>query len=136
MKNHNNETTLSSYRFRTQYFAPVDPSVDFEPVNDLPSETVPDYSYTVKDIIAQFVRGIAPPVRRDVSYPDIPDDADPFDFIDPTERMDFDLSDYGDLRRDLDSRLSSPHPIVPNDSVSDTSAPNVPTLPNDTEPTE
>lgn len=107
---------VSSPRFRSQYNYSPDSSFAMEPVNDLPSLTQPDLSYSVKDIISRFVRGIAPPVASDVYYPEIPDDADPFDYIDPTQRMDFDLSDYSSLRRDLDDRLASSVPTVSDPS--------------------
>lgn len=137
-KNFQNEksTQVSTPRFRSQYNYSSDSSFTMEPVNNLPSLTQPDLSYSVKDIISRFVRGIAPPVASDVYYPEIPDDADPFDFIDPTQRMDFDLSDYSALRRYLDDRLAPPVSPLQDPPSPPSPVDEVPSPSPDTEPSE
>jgi hypothetical protein len=56
------------------------------------SMTIPDMSYSIKDLLERFTAGTLPPVARDVSYSDS-DNLD-FDDFDPTKDVNFDLSDY------------------------------------------
>ena len=53
------------------------------------SETIPDQSYSIEEIITRFTGGIMPTVNNRVFYDDDPD----FDSIDPTMRPDYDLVD-------------------------------------------
>ena len=53
------------------------------------SETIPDQSYSIEEIISRFTGGIMPTVNNRVFYDDDPD----FDSIDPTMRPDYDLVD-------------------------------------------
>ena len=53
------------------------------------SETIPDQSYSIQEIITRFTGGIMPTVNNRVFYDDDPD----FDSIDPTMRPDYDLVD-------------------------------------------
>lgn len=62
------------------------------------SETIPDQSYSIAEIITRFTGGIMPTVNNRVFYDDDPD----FDSIDPTMRPDYDLVDALD---DMDALL-------------------------------
>lgn len=53
------------------------------------SETIPDQSYSIEEIITRFTGGIMPTVNNRVFYDDDPD----FDSIDPTMSPDYDLVD-------------------------------------------
>lgn len=53
------------------------------------SETIPDQSYSIEEIITRFTGGIMPTVNNRVFYDDDPD----FDSVDPTMRPDYDLVD-------------------------------------------
>ena len=53
------------------------------------SETIPDQSYTIEEIISRFTGGIMPTVNNRIFYDDDPD----FDSTDPTMRPDYDLVD-------------------------------------------
>ena len=53
------------------------------------SETIPDQSYTIEEIITRFTGGIMPTVNNRIFYDDDPD----FDSTDPTMRPDYDLVD-------------------------------------------
>ena len=53
------------------------------------SETIPDQSYTIEEIITRFTGGIMPIVSSRYYYDDDPD----FDSTDPTMRPDYDLVD-------------------------------------------
>lgn len=53
------------------------------------SETIPDQSYTIEEIITRFTGGIVPTANNMLFYDDDPD----FDSIDPTMRPDYDLVD-------------------------------------------
>lgn len=67
-------------------------SIDsFEPVIGV-SETVPDQSYTIRDLLERFASGTMPPVGHDGHYDD---ESDVENWItDPTLKPDFDLADY------------------------------------------
>ena len=53
------------------------------------SETIPDQSYSIQEIITRFTGGIMPTVNNRIFYDDDPD----FDSVDPTMRPDYDLID-------------------------------------------
>lgn len=71
-------------RFTYDYTAP---HVHEKVIGD--SETIPDQSYSIEEIITRFTGGIMPTVNNRVFYDDDPD----FDSIDPTMRPDYDLVD-------------------------------------------
>lgn len=62
---------------------------DFEENNE-PSMTVPDESFTIKEILEKYTRGIAPNIFRTPSY--APDEVD-FDDMTITDGNDFDVTD-------------------------------------------
>jgi hypothetical protein len=68
------------------------------------SETIPDQSYSIEEIISRFTGGIMPTVNNRIFYDDDPD----FDSIDPTMRPDYDLvdalSDMDALSRQFEAR--------------------------------
>ena len=71
-------------RFNYDYTAPhVHEKVTGE------SETIPEQSYSIEEIITRFTGGIMPTVNNRVFYDDDPD----FDSVDPTMRPDYDLVD-------------------------------------------
>lgn len=66
------------------------------------SMTVPDDSYTIKELIARFTIGCIPPVGRNVIYDDNPD----FECIDPLCDPAFDLVDRDALARESQNTIS------------------------------
>lgn len=70
-------------------------------VNNDESLTVPDDSYTIKDLIRRYQAGCMPNVGRNVIYDDEPD----IDNCDPTCDPAFDLVDREELSRDLAERI-------------------------------
>lgn len=61
---------------------------------ELPSMTVPDMSYSIRELLARFTAGTMPPVGRQVYYEDNPDINNP----DPLDAPNFDLVDAYELR--------------------------------------
>lgn len=75
----------------------------FEKANTAPTETVPDQSYTIRDIINRFTGGILPNIQRNVSF-----DEDPtFDSDDITRRPDFDLVDATEALASLSEKFEA-----------------------------
>lgn len=65
------------------------------------SKTVPDMSFTPREIISKFSRGERVPLGFEGLYD--PEDASPFD-DDPTRDPEFDFGDYVEAKRELDER--------------------------------
>lgn len=57
--------------------------------NTLPDETVPNEAYSIRELLAQHVRGVPLPIGRIPTY----SNSDDFDDFDETRRPDFDLAD-------------------------------------------
>jgi hypothetical protein len=88
--------------FVTAYnFSSVDPEVVQEAVSD---EVVvePAESYTVRELVYRIAMGM--PISGGNSAGDYPDEDADFDDDLPTERGDFDLADFAQLRDELSSR--------------------------------
>lgn len=75
----------------------------FEPVSDKPSQTVPDQSYTIAEILAKFTNHIPPNISKNFYYESDRGDID-FDSFDPTHSPSFDLADFTNSLHDLRSR--------------------------------
>ena len=79
--------------FVTPYTYDSTAEICFEKPNLLESETVPNQTFTIQEIITRFTGGIMPNVNRKIEF----DQEDPlnenFDAIDPTRRPDYDLVD-------------------------------------------
>ncbi len=91
--------------FVTPYnFASVDPEVVQEAVSD---EVVvePAESYTVRELVYRIAMGM--PVSGGSSTGDYPDEDADFDDDLPTDRGDFDLSDYAQLRDELSQKYET-----------------------------
>jgi len=91
--------------FVTPYnFASVDPEVVQEAVSD---EVVvePAESYTVRELVYRIAMGM--PVSGGNSAGDYPDEDADFDDDLPTDRGDFDLADYAQLRDELSERYET-----------------------------
>lgn len=91
--------------FVTPYnFASVDPAVVQEAVSD---EVVvePAESYTVRELVYRIAMGM--PVSGGSSAGDYPDEDADFDDDLPTDRGDFDLSDYAQMRDELSQRYET-----------------------------
>lgn len=91
--------------FVTAYnFASVDPEIVQEAVSD---EIVvePSESYTVRELVYRIAMGM--PVSGGSSAGDYPDEDADFDDDLPTERGDFDLADYAQLRDELAERYET-----------------------------
>lgn len=79
--------------FVTPYTYDSKAEICFEKPNLLESETVPNQTFTIQEIITRFTGGIMPNVNRKIEF-DQEDLRDPnFDLIDPTRRPDYDLVD-------------------------------------------
>lgn len=86
--------------FRTQFNYNGDRG---ERNNGLASMTVPDQSYTVRELLQKFTSGGMPDVAKVPQYEEDPD----FDDIDPTRLPDFDLADLTELQLELDQRKAT-----------------------------
>lgn len=77
-------------------------SLTYKPKNGVKlsnkSLTVPDASYTIKDLLVKYASGIAPPVFRDGTYPD--EDVSYGDSL----RIDLDITDIHNELVQLDER--------------------------------
>lgn len=91
--------------FVTPYnFDSVDPEVVQEAVSD---EVVvePQESYTVRELVYRIAMGM--PVSGGSSAGDYPDEDADFDDDLPTDRGDFDLSDYAQMRDELSQKYET-----------------------------
>ena len=91
--------------FVTPYnFASVDPEVVQEAVSD---EVVvePQESYTIRELVYRIAMGM--PVSSGNLAGDYPDEDADFDDDLPTDRGDFDLSDYAQLRNELSEKYET-----------------------------
>lgn len=91
--------------FVTAYnFASVGPKVVQEAVSE---EVVvePSESYTIRELVYRIAMGM--PVSGGSSAGDYPDEDADFDDDLPTERGDFDLSDYAHLRDELSNKYET-----------------------------
>lgn len=91
--------------FVTPYnFASVAPEVVQEAVSD---EVVvePSESYTVRELVYRIAMGM--PVSGGSSAGDYPDEDADFDDDLPTDRGDFDLSDYAQMRDELSQKYET-----------------------------
>lgn len=91
--------------FVTPYnFASVDPEVVQEAVSD---EVVvePAESYTVRELVYRIAMGM--PVSGGSSAGDYPDQDADFDDDLPTDRGDFDLADYAQMRDELSQKYET-----------------------------
>lgn len=66
------------------------------------SMTVPDESYTVRDLLDKFTRGVVPPVARHVRYDDDPDSVD----LDALPDNSFDKFDAYDRLQQLEAEIA------------------------------
>lgn len=67
------------------------------------SQTIPDDSYTIKDLIQRSITGCMPNIGRNVIYDDDPDIDNP----DPTCDPAFDIVDRFELAREAEEVISS-----------------------------
>lgn len=66
------------------------------------SDTIPDQSMSMREILNRFVKGLPlDSVARQVYY----DGEDDFDKDDPTLRPDFDLADASQIKRDIEQNV-------------------------------
>lgn len=70
-------------------------------VADTESNTEPDMSYSIKELLARFGVGNTPPVAREVAYDELEDEDMSLDGIPKTESPDFDLADAFTLGQQL-----------------------------------
>lgn len=91
--------------FVTAYnFASIDPEMVYEAVSD---EVVvePQESYTIRELVYRIAMGM--PVSSGNSAGDYPDEDADFDDDLPTDRGDFDLSDYAQMRDELSQKYET-----------------------------
>ncbi|MEM3318498.1 MAG: hypothetical protein QXT80_03010 [Thermoplasmatales archaeon] len=85
--------------FKTQFNSVPDSGE----INDEVSLTVPDMSYTVRELLEKFTSGVMPAVERNPLYEDDPD----FDNIDPSRLGDFDLVDLLEMQEEYQTRIEN-----------------------------
>lgn len=66
-----------------------DPTAEKYEENTMPSETCPDQSYTIRELLARFTSGTMPPVGREGVFDENPE----FDAFDDAQRNDLELVD-------------------------------------------
>lgn len=76
-----------------------------EPENTAPSETIPDQSYTVKELLNLHARGINISVLKQGLW----EEDDFGDEQNPLRKQNFDLSDIDDIRHDLEQQQQEVH---------------------------
>lgn len=72
-----------------------------EPIDETPSQTVPDMSYTIKELLERHTNGSMPPVYREAIYQEL----DNWE-VNPMVKPDFELSDLQELKDHVDRRVS------------------------------
>lgn len=77
-----------------------EPQPEYYEENTQPSLTVPDQSYTIKELLMRFTSGGMPDIAKTGTYEDDPS----FEDIDPTRLGDFDLADLTELQIELDQK--------------------------------
>lgn len=98
-----NTESLLAYNMILNRFN-YDPKAKYCSENPIgPSETIPDQSYTITEIITRFTGGILPNIQRNVSYDDDPS----FDSDDITKRPDFDLVDASEALSSLSEKFEA-----------------------------
>ena len=79
--------------FVTPYTYDPKSKICFEKPNLHESETVPNQTFTIQEIITRFTGGIMPNVNRKIEFDQEDLRNENFDAIDPTRRPDYDLVD-------------------------------------------
>ena len=98
-----------------------DPSCAFEEVDET-SLAVPDQTYSVRELFDRMARGLSLDGSvRPVYY----DDSEDIDNPDPTQRPDFELSDYTEEAMNLESRLQSARSAQPTSPKNEVKKDNV-----------
>lgn len=91
-------------------FNPKSP-LNFEPVSEEPSLTVPDGSLTVRELLYSFTTGTVPNIAKIPNYDFSPEETDiDFSEINPFSLPDADISDifaYADELRSIRDRIAS-----------------------------
>lgn len=93
-------------KFRTPYNYEFKKHDRYEAENDLPSETIPDMSISVKEIIIKYASGTIGNLQKHGNYDLEGSEVNPDEFIDETMSPDFDLSDAAALRTSLEVRAA------------------------------
>lgn len=79
--------------FVTPYTYDPTSKICFEKQNLHKSETVPNQTFTIQEIITRFTGGIMPNISRKIEFDQEDLREENFDAIDPTRRPDYDLVD-------------------------------------------
>lgn len=132
------QTAVEPHRvfFKTQYsymdpdyFSnPVQLELCFEPRNESKSMTVPEQSYTIRELLERFTTGGVPPIYQEGSYSSIESDEELLDSIGILDRPDFDRLDVQDVidsfnryRSSLqDVKSTDVTPVSPNEAITHT----------------
>lgn len=99
--------------FVTPYNYDASDELCFEHNPGNPSLTVPDEALSLRDLLANYTHGIAPPVSQTTYYDSDFNDGLTFDDVDPTLDPDFDLADYSSLLSDLAASTVPSENVVP-----------------------
>lgn len=72
----------------------------FEKVSKLPSMTIPDQSYTIKQLLEFHKAGINPPLQKTNVY-----DEEFEEEVNPMRKQNFDLTDVDNIKEDIDNNM-------------------------------
>jgi len=76
------------------------PHPEYYETNNEPSLTVPDQSYTIKELLMRFTSGGMPAIAKTGTYEEDPT----FEDLDPTRLGDFDLADLTELQIEFEQK--------------------------------
>lgn len=79
-------------------YKPVNPVS--EKVSLLPSMTIPDQSYSIKQLLEFHARGINPPIQHNSEF-----DEEFEEEINPMRKRNFDLTDIDKIKEDIDNNM-------------------------------
>ena len=97
----------------------------FEKPNLSESETVPNQTFTIQEIITRFTGGIMPNVNRKIEFDQEDLREENFNAIDPTRRPDYDLVDaiydiealterFQERKREAETEVNKSHETIPD----------------------
>lgn len=90
------------------------PSYNIPSCDELPSETIPDQSLSIKEILERHIQGLPYPTSNPIW-----DDDDIDSDFDPSNTLDYDLTDYQNDMRKIESKYNSNNELS-NDEINET----------------
>lgn len=80
-------------------YKPVNPVS--EKVSNLPSMTIPDQSYTIKQLLEFHARGINPPIQHNAEFDDEFEEE-----LNPLRKKNLDLTDIDQIKENIDHSMT------------------------------